>query len=334
MKFGDTASDYKEDQDANADEVWVRYFKDAETKFRFMPFEARNRKGQMVQGCDAYPTEREHFHPKIGSFPCVKDKGATCHGCEDSNERVRNRSRKYYFPAIDSEGLVRIFKMGPKLFQRFQAREARAGTLIDRDFFVLKTGSGLNTEYEIEPGEKYEIDFESDYGDQEVPDIPHILEGRYEAMVDFYTKAPDVDPDEPAEGHEDVRETGRKLGSGRGEAEPEEAPKTSGRLPTKKAASKPDPEPEPEEEPAPAPRKAAAKKTATRKPAPEPEPEPEEEPADDGNAVVFTTKEDIIDASTAELKDYLDQADVEYPARAPRERLIKMVHETSGIAPF
>ena len=118
MAWGTTAAEAAEQQEANEGQTWIRYFKDPETRIRIAPYEAVRDDGVTVYGTDAWPTTREHFKNGVGSFPCGKDNGIQdCPGCADPDSRVRERSRKYFFPALDDQGVARIFKMGPRSAQ-------------------------------------------------------------------------------------------------------------------------------------------------------------------------------------------------------------------------
>lgn len=356
LKFGqNTAADNQEERENQDDSAWIRYFKAAETRIRFAPYSGVDKKGNPVTGTKAWPTEREHYHPKIGSFPCTKDQSGECYGCSDPADRVKTKSRKYYFWAIDDQGQPQIFKMGVKLWQRFTAREERIGQLTDRDYLILKSGKDLDTEYDIESGEKYKVKF----SDFEFPDIPEAIGAAYAKAEEFYSAekdgGSDPEPDDDDD-HAPVRKAPARKAATRAvtkeadeEDEEDDVPVRRGRI------GKPaDDDEEEEEEPAPrtriAAKKAATKKVAARR-APEPVEDEEQMEAEEedpqprkatvkqaatrkGAPIEFELLAEIEKAETATLKDYLDQEGVEYPARASRQRLVDMTAKTADVPTY
>jgi hypothetical protein len=199
LRFGQAASDYVPMD--NSGEIWIRGFKDPATQIRLVPATRENDKGVTVFGTDAWPTEREHYEPAIGSFPCAERFGVECVGCTDPNEAVQQRGRKYYVNAIDEKGQLRVYKLGVNLFKTFKAREQRALSidpankqpLSDRDYIINKMGKGLETSYDPEPGEKYKVEWP-----EELHNIDDILSERYAIALAAYTGEPRSD-EEPAE---------------------------------------------------------------------------------------------------------------------------------------
>jgi len=216
MKFGQAASDYT--PASNSDEVWIRGFKDPSTQIRIAPAEMVNDRGRTVYGTDAWPTEREHYADGIGAFPCAERFGIECVGCTDEDEKVRDRTRKYYVNALDDRGQLRVYKLGSGLYKTFKAREARAVALdpsnrqplSDRDYIINRMGKGLETTYDPEPGDKYSIDFP-----EKLHDIQQILTDRYEQAVAAYRG------DEPAAKKEEEPKDRTPRGS---RIEPDEVP--------------------------------------------------------------------------------------------------------------
>lgn len=305
-QFGQTASDYEETRGSD-DDVWIRTFKEASTRLRIIPMVGENRRGVEVTGTAAWPTEREHYaEMPIGSFPC--DESKSCPGCTDVIEKVQRRDRKYYFHALDEKGAIRVFKMGPKLYRVFQNREQRLGTLSDRDYIVNKMGSGLDTTYDVEAGEKYEVPFDG----LELPDIPEILAKRYSDAVAYYAGetpagAPDVETGTEAKAEEPKAESSGRITPG-GSTE-RITPGGSTEEPKGDEAKAPKPE-------------AEVKEKAETPPAQVPE--WGENP----------TADDLSGAETGEIKAWLESRKVEFPARAPRIRLLKIAREAAGLPPF
>lgn len=316
MAWGTTAAEAAEQQEANEGQTWIRYFKDPETRIRIAPYEAVRADGVTVYGTDAWPTTREHFKNGVGSFPCGKDNGIQdCPGCADPDSRVRERSRKYFFPALDDQGVARIFKMGPRLHKRFQNRAARTSeeALTQRDFTIIKSGTGKETDYDPEAGDQYEIDF----GELEFPDIQQALQDAWDnAVTAFNGGGADEGTDaDPAAGDF-----------------PKDGPRTNaGHIaPAKKAAAAS----EGSGRIAPAAKKAAAAPKAKAEP-PQDEvetkdaPAPKDAPDESGAWGPNPDDETIESADTAVIKAWLDANDVEYPARAPRARIIAIAKEAA-----
>ena len=217
LKFGQAASDYVPMD--NSGEIWIRGFKDPATQIRIAPAVRVNGKGVTVYGTDAWPTEREHYEPAIGSFPCAERFDVECVGCTDPNEAVQQRGRKYYINGIDEKGQLRVYKLGVNLFKTFKAREQRALSidpnnkqpLSDRDYIINKMGKGLDTSYDPEPGEKYKVDFP-----EELHDIDAILSERYEAALAGYTGEASEPDEEPA-----AKKTAAKKTATKAAAKPE-----------------------------------------------------------------------------------------------------------------
>lgn len=188
--FGDTvASDYVP---MDSDAVWIRYFKDPITTIRLIPFERPDAAGIMQHGVEAWLTEREHYDPAIKmSYPCVERFGAECKGCASNQEKVRERKRCYYFPAYDDKGEQRVFKCGPAVYKILKARQARKISqdpndlqpLSSTDLVISKSGKGLETQYDIEAGDKYQIDWPD-----ELLDIPAALADSYNDAMAAYAQ--------------------------------------------------------------------------------------------------------------------------------------------------
>lgn len=161
MRFGTARRDVVETKWEGGKE-WLHNFKPGETKVRFL------------QEVDDWILYREHYTGEGKSFPCTNER-SSCPGCTSDNEKMNKSSRKYAANAINlSTGRVQAFKMPITLSDRLAARSQRNGdTIINRDYIIIRTGSGLDTEYDVEQDEKYEIDL-AQYKDSFI-DIENIL---------------------------------------------------------------------------------------------------------------------------------------------------------------
>ena len=167
VRFGETA-DENASRRGNDGDVWIKGFKDGSTRVRFL------------QPTGSWVTYREHYSEGPGFFPCSEDT-STCPGCTDSSEKVQKRSRKYAMSCLGESGRVDVHKVGSRLYKTFKAREQRLETIMDRDYTIIRSGSGLETIYDVEPGDKYTLDEEV-----ELHDIGAVLEGLYTAACEAY----------------------------------------------------------------------------------------------------------------------------------------------------
>jgi len=101
----------------------------------------------------------EHYDPTVNFFPCTGDK-KTCPGCTSSIERTAKATKRYLAPVLDPHtGRVWGLKMATDLANRLSLRADRNnGTVTNRDYTLIRTGSGLETEYDVEQEEKVAID--------------------------------------------------------------------------------------------------------------------------------------------------------------------------------
>jgi len=275
-RFGETAEDY-DTRRGDDDEIWIKGFRNKDTTIR------------ILQPTREWVTYREHYNQDAKAFhPCTED--SDCIGCNSEDERTRKRTRKYVANALDSEGRLNVYKFGSRMFRTLKGREERSGNITSRDYTIMKSGQGMDTTYDIEAGDKYEID--------DIPDLVDIwplLEAAYDRAVKLIEAGADDDGDDDAEDEPPARPIQRVA---KKVAEPEDDDDT----------------PPP---PKPAAKKAAAKKVAAKKVA-EPEPEPEPEPE---------TTLDFEEMSTKEIKAWLDEQGVEYPDTAPRSKIIALAKE-------
>lgn len=331
MRIGETAEEYL-DRRGDDDEVWIKGFKDGMTTIRIPP-EPKTTK---------WTTYREHYDEGMGYFPCSEAKD--CVGCTDANPKVRDRSRRYAINALDSEGRVQVYKIGSRLYRTLQGREQRLGTLSDRDYIIIRTGQKLETNYDVDPGEKYEIDWpEAD----ELHDIMEVLGAKYLSTAALY--GGDVENQSEPEPEPEKQATTSRRRTPAPEPEPEE-PKPAARANprAKKSAEPPAPEPkqdDPEPEPEPAPANPRRKMAGAAVKSPDqgstvkevtPETSRDEAPAgDDVNGWGYNPSDEIIEAAdTATIKAWLDDYEVEYPSRAPRSRIVAAAKKKAAEPPF
>ena len=146
---------------------YIRNFKAGDTTIRFL------------SETDDFFGYREHYSPEGKSYPCLQD-SPNCPGCNSEIESERRASRKYAANVLMPEtGYVYVFKMPVTLVNRLVTRSERnGGTIIDRDYIISRSGKGLETEYDVDPGDRYVVDVDS-YG-QHLKDINKMLQQSFE----------------------------------------------------------------------------------------------------------------------------------------------------------
>lgn len=181
MKFG-TAKKNEVEVVRNGD--FLRNFKEGDTKIRFL------------NETDDFIMFREHYTPDTKSFPCLQD-SPNCPGCNSEIESVRKSSRKYACNVLMVDtGYVNAVKMPVTLVNRIVTRSERnGGTITNRDFVVIRTGKGLETEYDVDQDDKYPVDLEQ-YASS-LKDINAILQSSFEEIwgpVSSYEKSESKKP--------------------------------------------------------------------------------------------------------------------------------------------
>lgn len=144
MQFGTS----KKAADANEGSGnYLRSFPRGETTVRFL------------EEPDDWNAYREHYTLEGKSFPCTGNRKA-CPGCLHPNEKVSKSSRKYATQVYNVKTeKVLPYKIPVTLADRLAVRaERNGGTLLSRDYVILKTGTGLDTEYDVDQEDKYPVD--------------------------------------------------------------------------------------------------------------------------------------------------------------------------------
>lgn len=141
MQFGQKKKDAPD-----AGGTYLRRFKKGETKVRFL------------DESDDWNAYREHYTPDRKSFPCTEED--TCPGCTSENDSVRKASRKYATQVLlVKQQIVLPFSVPISLSDRLAVRaERNGGTLTNRDYVVLRSGDGFDTEYDVDQEDKYPVD--------------------------------------------------------------------------------------------------------------------------------------------------------------------------------
>lgn len=196
MQFGTPAS---ETTDSGSGD-YLRGLRDGDTKIRFL------------QEIPTWIGYWEHYKDKKG-FPCTGDK-MTCPGCTSDDERVAKANRRWGANALlVDRGTVLPVKLPNSVKKKMETRAARNdGTVLTRDYVIIKTGSGLETEYDVEQDDKYPID--PDEYVESTQDIQAILVAMFEevwgegAAEEYFAKKGTVkEADKPKAARSRKRET-------------------------------------------------------------------------------------------------------------------------------
>lgn len=145
MRFGKKAGTITQVTTSTGE--WPRSIRAGETRVRFLA---------EIADWDEY---WEHFDDTVKFFPCTGDK-SSCPGCTSQIEKTKEARKRYLAPVLDPKtGKVWGLKMPTDLANRLSLRNDRnGGTITNRDYTLIRTGSGLDTEYDVEQEEKVAID--------------------------------------------------------------------------------------------------------------------------------------------------------------------------------
>lgn len=141
----------------NEDDVWIRNFQEGTHRVRLLQEPAK------------FVTYRQHYDGGIKkTFPCTEDT-ATCLGCTSDNERTRKRPRQYAFNALDSEGTVRLYRVGVGVKEDMESEandrkdEGKDPSLTGVDMIIKRTGKTMDdTKYRVKLGDEYPVDVRED----------------------------------------------------------------------------------------------------------------------------------------------------------------------------
>lgn len=143
LQFGQRRADAPAESDN--DGRYLRNFKNGEVKVRFL------------EETEDWIVFREHYLDGK-SFPCTQDKD-TCPGCTSDDEDVQRASRKYAtnLYLVDVERVL-PFRIPVGLANSMDTRsEKNGGTILNRDYVIMRSGKGLETKYDVDSDERYEL---------------------------------------------------------------------------------------------------------------------------------------------------------------------------------
>lgn len=180
LNIGTNAEDYVAPE-IDPDDIWIKGFKTGETKVHFL------------HPITKAVTYREHYDGAVRKFvPCLET--PECKACQSPNERTRKRQRRYAFNALNDKGMVNVFKIGKKFYDRLVRIEQR-GKLLGYDYTVVRVGSSMeDTDYDAEIGDKNDIDTDG----LELYDLKKVLGDHYLGYLEALAGDENEDSDGPA----------------------------------------------------------------------------------------------------------------------------------------
>lgn len=162
-----------------ANTIWS--FRTGSTVVRFLDDLAND---EWTSYWEHYDAGRKKYYPCPGQ--------AICPGCKDGLKASRKYLTNLLVVSADDEkvkpGYVNLYKMPVSIMNKALRRVDRHGTIRDRDYEIIRVGSGMDTEYDLETGDKYPVD---DLATHETHKTDHepALQAAFEAAF------PDFDPD-------------------------------------------------------------------------------------------------------------------------------------------
>lgn len=135
------------DPDAGASGSYIKYFKDNETRLRFLE--------ETVEWTEVWM----HFsQSKSRDYPCTGVR-STCPGCNHENQREAKASKRYIVNALAPKtGYVDLWKIPASIFDDFDRQYQLSGTVQDRDFTVIKFLKEGRTNYSTDKEDKDGLD--------------------------------------------------------------------------------------------------------------------------------------------------------------------------------
>jgi len=306
VRFGKRAGKIEQTQ-SNATGDWPKNLRDGDTRVRF------------VTEIEDWIEYWEHFDDQAKFFPCTEDR-SSCPGCTSDSERTRKASKRYLAPVLDPRtGRVYALKLPMDLANRLSLRNDRnGGTITNRDYTLIRSGKGLDTEYDVEQEERVAIDL-TVY--QDVIDPQEMLASQFAGAW------PDFDPDRGVStkrgngGRRRARDEEDEPRRTRQQESPTIASMRRGVAPASPEVEGGEPpfekEPEPEQAPPPPP-PAPRRRRAAAQPQPEPEPAPDED-------VIEISEDDLRNMPRSELINLARQAQVEVTLTMSRDQIIDIL---------
>lgn len=156
---------------------YIQYFKDGETRLRILEEHGEWTKVWM------------HFNQsKKIEYPCTGDR-ESCPGHNSTDEREAKASCRFITNALDREtGYVNLYKIPASIEGDFERQASKYGTLLDRDYEVIRESGDRGTSYSVDRCDPDDLDISEHL--KYVQDHGPALE---EAFRDVWGGLPDED---------------------------------------------------------------------------------------------------------------------------------------------
>jgi hypothetical protein len=172
MRFGQRSADV-----SDSEGKYLRAFKKGDNLVRWL------------EEINDWTRYYEHRKNNKG-FPCTGDQ-QTCPGCSSPDEDVQDGRKKYatYVWFVKMNKVLPV-KVPSSLRDRMVTRaERNDGTVLNRDFVVIRSGSMLDTEYDVDKDEAYDVDIKA-----KLKESPFTVQEALEAAYrDVWGSLPDED---------------------------------------------------------------------------------------------------------------------------------------------
>lgn len=145
---------------------YIKYFKDNETRLRFL------------EPVHEWTEIWMHFsQSKSRDYPCTGVK-STCPGCNHENEKEAKANKRYIVNALGvKSGYVDLWKIPVSIIDDFLRYEANDGSIMNRDYTVLK--------FQKDGGTKYSVDKEDRDG-LDLTEHSKLMKDHQEALADAF----------------------------------------------------------------------------------------------------------------------------------------------------
>lgn len=141
MSFGTRTKDVKDTPQG----TYLRSFRPGETTVRF------------CEEVQEWITFWEHFNSDNKSYPCTGDRSA-CPGCNSADAKEQKASRRFASTIRTPEGDFQAVRIPASVQKKMVTRSERNnGTILNRDYVIIREGQGLDTEYDVEADRTYEV---------------------------------------------------------------------------------------------------------------------------------------------------------------------------------
>jgi len=193
MRFGQRKEEAPE---VGGDGLYLRNFKDGDTTVRFL------------EEVNDWIEFREHYTRDRRSFPCTREED--CPGCTSDDDEVKQTSRKYAvnLQVVRGNGsYVAPHRIPVGVMKKMETRSERnEGTILSRDFIIMRSGKSFDTEYDVEADDKYEVNIKALR--KEGLDIEEVLQAAFDENAPGQGKPSRFEKDD--EGDEVVPRSARK----------------------------------------------------------------------------------------------------------------------------